>query len=225
MMAVKLKHETWLDLSAAAEYLGVHYTTLRRWADAGEIACIRTPGGRRRFSAAALEEFLVSLGEAKAPEPESAADALPIKFQPLKTLAVHNARESLRSLPASDGWLSRLSAAERLRMKGTGDRLMGLLLQYNSRPSGGEVFLDEGKRIAAEYSQVCWKIGMTLQETVQVFLFFRRSMLEAIYQTGYLGGDQDREGQRLYLRTTDFLDIVMVNLIDQYLQTSHSTNQ
>ena len=39
----------WLSLAEASEWLGVHPTTLRRWADAGQIPCFRTPGGHRRF--------------------------------------------------------------------------------------------------------------------------------------------------------------------------------
>lgn len=224
-------HETWLDLSRAAEYLGVHYTTLRRWADAGEIAFIRTPGGRRRFSARVLAEFVQGLAQVQTSTAEilpadlPAADPLPVKYRPLQTLAINNARASVRSLSISEGWLGKLSPEQRLSMKGTGDRLMGLLLQYNSRSEGGETFLEEGKRITGEYSQVCSQIGMSLQETVHVFLFFRRSMLEAIYQTGYLGGNQDFEGQRLYMRTTDFLDVLMISLIDRYLQTNHSATE
>ena len=46
-MSTKLVRVTqWLDLSAAADYLGVHFTTLRRWTDDGKVPCIRTPGGR-----------------------------------------------------------------------------------------------------------------------------------------------------------------------------------
>ncbi len=38
-----------LRLSEAASLLGVHPDTLRRWADAGQVPCTRTPGGERRF--------------------------------------------------------------------------------------------------------------------------------------------------------------------------------
>ena len=41
---------TWLTLKEACDFLGVHYTTLRSWADKGEISVFRTPGGHRRPS-------------------------------------------------------------------------------------------------------------------------------------------------------------------------------
>ena len=52
------KTKTWLNLSEAADLLGVHFTTFRQWADAGDIECMRTPGGRRRFKVEVIVQFL-----------------------------------------------------------------------------------------------------------------------------------------------------------------------
>ncbi len=56
--------------SQAALYLGVSLATIRRWTDAGHIACYRTPGGQRRFSRAQLDNFITSMTEG----PRSAED-------------------------------------------------------------------------------------------------------------------------------------------------------
>jgi len=47
--------------SQAASYLGVSLATVRRWTDAGHVACYRTPGGQRRFSRDQLDEFISSM--------------------------------------------------------------------------------------------------------------------------------------------------------------------
>ncbi len=47
--------------SQAASYLGVSLATIRRWTDAGHIACYRTPGGQRRFARQQLDEFMSSM--------------------------------------------------------------------------------------------------------------------------------------------------------------------
>lgn len=47
--------------SQAARYLGVSLATIRRWTDAGHVACYRTPGGQRRFSRAQLDDFVASM--------------------------------------------------------------------------------------------------------------------------------------------------------------------
>jgi len=49
--------------SQAAEYLGVSLATIRRWTDAGHVACYRTPGGQRRFSRAQLDRFIASMSQ------------------------------------------------------------------------------------------------------------------------------------------------------------------
>lgn len=49
--------------SQAALYLGVSLATIRRWTDAGHIACYRTPGGQRRFSRIQLDEFITSMSQ------------------------------------------------------------------------------------------------------------------------------------------------------------------
>lgn len=48
----------WLTLGAAARYLGVAETTLRKWADQGHVRAIRTPGHHRRFRRRDLDVFL-----------------------------------------------------------------------------------------------------------------------------------------------------------------------
>jgi excisionase family DNA binding protein len=47
-----------LRLSVAAELLGVHPDTLRRWADAGRLRVYRTPTGERRFRRADVKALL-----------------------------------------------------------------------------------------------------------------------------------------------------------------------
>jgi excisionase family DNA binding protein len=55
--------------TAAAQYLGVHLSTLKRWAREGRVAGFRTPGGHWKFSKADLDAFLA----AGRTEPENVA--------------------------------------------------------------------------------------------------------------------------------------------------------
>ncbi len=221
MSRKELSHETWLDLSAAADYLGVHFTTLRRWADNGKISYMRTPGGRRRFSVSALEQFLKRFSE----EATGGLAVTPSTYGPLERRAIDIARRSVRSLPVQGqgNWLTRLSDEQRAAMRGTGSRLMALLLQYNSRTEGGEAYLEEGRRISGEYGRVCCTVGLSLPDTVQVFQFFRRSILDAVHETGQLANGKDEESLRLYNRTIDFLDELMISLIVNYLHLQAQT--
>ena len=48
----------WISTKTAMQLLGVGSTTVKRWADDGTLASMRTPGGHRRFRRDAVERFL-----------------------------------------------------------------------------------------------------------------------------------------------------------------------
>jgi excisionase family DNA binding protein len=48
----------WLALGAAAKYLGIAQSTIRKWSDAGQVPAYTTPGGHRRFRRSDLDGFL-----------------------------------------------------------------------------------------------------------------------------------------------------------------------
>jgi excisionase family DNA binding protein len=202
--------ERWLDLSEAAKYLGVHFTTLRRWADAGEVPCIRTPGGRRRFSAADLETFVQGLRQ----------PARSLVTVPLETRALNMAREELRTRYAAQAEsLPRFGEEARARFKDSGQKLLGLLIQYGSRADTADAFLEEAKRLASGYGALCCQAGMSVSDTVRTFLFFGNSMLATVQQAGAVNGSHDEEGLRLYQRMNAFLDAVLLATVESYCHT------
>ncbi|HSK15709.1 MAG TPA: response regulator [Gaiellaceae bacterium] len=48
----------WLTLGQAAAYLGAAQSTVRKWADDGQLPAFYTPGGHRRFRRTDLDRFL-----------------------------------------------------------------------------------------------------------------------------------------------------------------------
>lgn len=59
-----------LSVSAAARLLGVSSSSLRAWAAAGRVPCVRTPGGHRRFELDELVRWLAERGGAP-PAPQT----------------------------------------------------------------------------------------------------------------------------------------------------------
>ncbi len=193
----------WLKLSQAADYLGVHFTTLRRWADEGQVPCIRTPGGRRRFKKEELDAFMASLRQGEtAPSPT---------WQNLdsQVALVRAGHSGLQREP----WYGRLDEAHLHTMRGEGRQLMAVLMQYASRSNGGEVFLREGKSLATHYGQVCHAAGLSLVETARAFVLVRRAISDSICQAGALAGPPDADTWRLYDRSNHFLDTMLLTIL------------
>ncbi len=199
---------TWLDLSEAAGYLGVHFTTLRRWTDNGKVPCIRTPGGRRRYRLSDLTAFLASLQQNHhcALAGAGSDTGLAARFPP-KHIGI-----------ANEPWYGRLDEEMKATMRSGGQQLMAVLMQYATRNEGGEPFLEEGLRLARQYGVACQQAGLELIETLRAFLLVRRSINDALHQAGALAGAPDADTWRLYDRVATFLDAMLIALVGAYDQ-------
>jgi excisionase family DNA binding protein len=195
-----------MDLSEAAAFLGVHFTTLRRWVDAGKVPCIRTPGGRRRFNRTELMTFLAGLHQGETYGPIAETN---LAFPPTQAWPKH---VGLNQEP----WYGRLEEADRAAMRSGGQRLMAVLMQYASRTNGGEPFLQEGERLAGHYGVMCRRSGLSLVETVRAFLMVRRNIKDSVYEVGALAGSPDPETWRLYDRMNAFLDVMLLATVEAY---------
>ncbi len=200
-----------LELAEAARLLGIHPSTLRRWADAGKITHEKTVNGRRRFRRQVLEQVRGEMHQ-----PAFAKKAAPIDSG-IETHTLVVARQRSGELLTRPGsWYDRFSEEQRLLFRYSGQRLLGLLVQFISRNNSGETFLEEGKKIARDYGRICSRAKMSVSQTAEAFLFFRRSILESIHATAGLSGPNDRDGYRVLLRTTDFFDALLVATIESY---------
>ncbi len=206
--------ENWLGLSEAAQVLGMNPSTLRRWADAGKIPSSRTLSGRRRFERSAIERANREIAQ----------------FNPQKaTEQIENRTRDFTRRHATDlaswqqGWFSRLNEEQTLIFRYSGQRLLGLLMQYISRSENADTFLEEGKRIARDYGTIFYKVGLSVPQTAETFLFFRRSILESLHATAGLGGHNDDDGLRLNLRTSDFFDALLVATLESHSKLSKAT--
>lgn len=197
----------WLELGQAARYLGVHFTTLRRWADAGEVPCSRTPGGRRRFREQDLRLFLERMRQA------GAGTALVALQERTVALARHHMEEEAVQ---RQGWVARFDDESRSRFRSSGQRLIGLLLQFTGSGNAGIAYLEEARRIAHEHGTVCRDAGVSITDTVGAVLFFRHSLLEVAYEAGVVSGLNDSGSRRLYQRMSDFLDAVLLAAAEGY---------
>ena len=197
--------DTFYSLKDAAEQLGVHPVTLRRWAEGGKIQVVRTPGGHRRFSAAEIERLK---------RKESGDDRESIGEE-LRERALSYTREDISHHDAS--WISNVSEKERKEKRLLGRRLMGLLIQYVGSDDGeGDEILDEARTIARLYAKGVVMSGLPLQEALKAVNFFRDHILESAVVLPEAARRRPEANQRMFRRLNAFLNEVQLQIADCY---------
>src|SRR5262245_20961361 len=107
-----------IGLGEASAMPGVHASTLRAWADRGEIASQRTAGGHRRFRSADVQTWSAARSRGGLPGAHVVVDA-----------ALGRARfELAEGRLDQEGWYQRLDTASRQAHRVLGRRLLSLLL-------------------------------------------------------------------------------------------------
>lgn len=197
----------WLSLKEASELLGVHFTTLRKWADEGEIRVFRTPGGHRRFSISDLRRFLEDrVGQAQAQDTEAVVDAA----------VVHVRAELERMSQEHIAWAQPLTESERDLSRQRGRQLFGLAISYVVKPPQRERLLAEGRRLGIEYGRDAAVNGIPLVETGRAVQFFRSQLSQVI--RGEKPGRLDADDLRVQLAVDQFIDEVLYAVLSGYEQ-------
>ena len=203
---------SWLSISEAAKYLGVHFTTLRRWSDEGLIGFVRTPGGKRKYHQRALDNFI---SQYKSHTKES------MELSTLQEAAILKTRQTMKDVKVTEQeWYNKLSVDQRMGMRGTGNKLVALMLQYSAREDNNAVFLEQAKQISKQYGEICQSLDLSITECIQTFLLFRQPMLNSMHETGSLQSSSDSVNQRIFERMNQFLDEVMLTMVDEYNKLS-----
>lgn len=195
----------WLALKEASDFLGVHFTTLRTWADHGDIPVFRTPGGHRRFSLDDLRRFLAQRSQI------STADESGIV-----SVAVVRAREELdRQLPVDQRWRYPLQGDAEQARRQRGRQLFALAVSFVLKPAQSERLLEQGRELGREYGWEAARSGIGLAETGKAVQFFRSQLVETVrsQEGAALPDADDLRVQRLI---DLFLDEVLYAVLDGY---------
>jgi len=202
----------WLALKEASDFLGVHFTTLRTWANNGEIRVFRTPGGHRRFSVEDLRRFLQQRSQSVVPDPHA-----------LVVTAVVHAREELERTAADTAadtprWNYPLQGEAEQARRQRGQQLFALAISFVLKPGQRERLLAQGRELGREYGQEAAASRVGLAETGRAVQFFRNRLLEAVrgQESGAVPDADDVQIQRLI---DQFLDEVLYAVLEGYEQS------
>lgn len=197
----------WMRLSEAADYLGVHFTTLRRWTDDGKLPCFKTPGGRRRFRKNDLDDYLAY---SRKKDEFSYLSVAGDKAQP------EIIREIRQLGMREEPWYGQISQKHQKLMAQSGRRLIGALMQYASRTEGGDEYLQRGKELAEGYGNLCLSSGLSVNQTMQAFVAIRNSIVDSLCESGMVVQDSGKETWNIYRRVNHFLDTVMLSILEVF---------
>lgn len=200
------EEHNWLSLSDSSRFLGVHPTTLRAWADQGQVRAFRTPGGHRRFSQQDLQHFVATRQGREGLAPNGLA----------QRLLSHARRELARNPDVLSTWQESHDEAARDEKRESGRRLLGLTIQFMARKRGRAAILQGARAIGATYGRDAAIAGLPLAQTARIILFFRDSLNRAIQQHDRLDSVADLEGLRLQRDLYYILDEVLLAALDAY---------
>jgi excisionase family DNA binding protein len=203
------RDDEWISLHDASALLGVAASTLRRWGDAGRLPMKRTFGGHRRFPRAAV----VQLAGHRAPGPLAPAPPTPVSPWGVdeRELARQEWHARMAARPGAD------------RMRGLGQRLLGLLMQHINRRPDDDRYLAEASTVGAHYGREARAAGASMHDTVEAFLFFRRTFSQLAIPPPGMGLPPDlTAAAELYSRIDRFMDAILLGTIAGYEEAVHT---
>ena len=206
--------QNWLTLGAASAMLGVSESTIRRWADAGDIRSFRTPGGHRRILEDDLKQFMAS-----APTVAPGRDTDRISDIALARVKRRISRG--RQTHSMDAF-NTLSDDVRDRLRLMGRQLVDLFARYIASDSKKERFAEDARTIGHEYGRTLVGSGVRLTVAVSTFNSMRRSMEETASQIATEAGLSTEDSVVAIENILDLADVVLEGMAQIYEVASTS---
>ena len=191
-----------LTLKKAAERLNVHPSTLRRWANNGNVVFVLTPGGHRRFPEAEIERLA---------QTHQQADS---QGEDLVERALIHTRAEMKG-PQHPVWLTDMGEQERVHMRALGKRLMGLMMQYIAVDNGHDI-LGEVKHIGRIYAERARQEGLSITDALNATMFFRDNIVESAILLPDTVQSRPGDNQRLLRRINTFLNTIQLAIASAY---------
>ena len=207
-------HQPLLSVSAAADRLGVHVGTIRRWTDEGALPVVRTPGGHRRIPEEAVERLRRERG-AEAPAHVSAGQEADPADQAWADHAVVHTRYEVRS-NGNAPWNQGFDAEERSHRRETGRQLVGLLLRHVAGQGDPEARDAEIRRLAWGYALDMKDRGLPVSEALHATLFFRDVLTESTAYHPRFESKGPTDQIALLRRVNEFMNQVQLTIARAY---------
>lgn len=199
--------DDWLSLKETAVLLGVHPSTVRAWADRGELPFQRTAGGHRRFRRADVSQ------RTAVTERNQRAGAHLI----IQNALGRTRLELTEGILDQETWYALLNESAKQELREIGRRLLTLFSDTLSQlpaPSGWQA---QAQTIGADYYHLGQKSGLSLAETTRAYLFFRECLTTTVTQMALATGPQSpTDWEQLHRQIIDLANEVLLALITEH---------
>lgn len=196
----------WMTLSEVAEWLGIHASTVRHWADRGYLPSHRTQGGHRRFQRSELELW----AKAQRMQPTRVeADEL------VQSALAYTRLQISEGALASQAWYQKLDAVARSEYARSGRKLLQGLTKFIA--SNEELGQAEARAMGYDYANLGRRHGLDAVEATRAFLFFRNALLEALLASYEGAAIRSAQAWADMARKMDaFTSQVLLSLLETY---------
>jgi len=196
----------WLTLGEAADRLNVHRTTLRRWADEGQIPFMLTPGGHRRFAASDIDHIAEKRHSVK-------------RIGPVERMWANQALERIReqlTAHRGDGLFDHHDGDARSRGRVLGRQLMALALRYLTVEETDDDATAEAHEVGLGYGRHALEVGLPLTRALQLSMYFRDALVTAAIELPENVRIPQSSQTRLLGRINQLLNEVQLGIAEAY---------
>lgn len=197
---------TWLSIDAACQMLGVDQSTLRRWSDSGKIPVFRTPGGHRRYNEDDLKALLH--GESRPRRRMSRQVLADLSFSGYESDFIREVR--------SRAWYRAYSASQVDELRVLGRKLVELATRSIGGRTDRRQIIEEGQAIGRRYGTMSADAGLSADDAVEAFLFFRYPVIQAMTRFIEEESVPAKRSGRIYVEISQFLDQVLVATVSAH---------
>jgi excisionase family DNA binding protein len=203
----------WLSLSAAAELLGVHPSTVRLWSDKGLLPVHRTKGGHRRYKHSEVLLWAQTAREVRTVQPEDMMQS-----------AIRNVRMQVtEGKLEAEPWYQKLDDDARMQYRQSSRSLFQGLMNYLA--STNEDAASEAFAVGYEYASRARRYNLSYVDATRAFLFFRNVLLESVMKV-YSDANipSGKAWEEMLGKMHTFTDQILISLLDTFQALETNSN-
>ncbi len=197
----------WVSLRQAAELLGVHPATVRNWADKGDLASRRTPGGHRRFRKSDLLKYADVARE----------DLQPLEVQVIIQNALGHTRMQVGGGTLTHiAWYEAMSEINRNALREQGRHVLEELRNYLAKGAPDEG-LASAITLGKDYAHLLSGDGLTLPQASRGFFYFTDLVTNSVLTWSEVTPPRSPSDWANILRQVNtFTNAMLLSIIEYY---------